>query len=92
MFIVMLLGNILRFTLREDTSPSVVTTLTASDADSGTNGAVTFSQISGTGLGLFSVSANGVVRLTGSLDREEITQYSIQVSTTIHYVKHKYYL
>ena len=76
-------GNILRFTLRENTSPSVVTTLTASDADSGTNGIVTFSQISGTGLGLFSVFDNGVVSLTGSLDREETTQYSIQVGTTI---------
>lgn len=69
--------------MREDTSPSVVTTLTASDADSGTNGAVTFSPISGTGLGIFSVSESGVVRLAGSLDREETAQYSIQVSTTI---------
>ena len=83
-------GNIIRVSVREDVSPfTVIATITASDADTGPNGAVSFSQVSSTGpTGLFTVSAAvsapgtyaAAVTVTGSLDREDTPQYSIQVS------------
>ena len=71
--------------MREDVSPStVLTTISASDQDSGSNGAVSFSLVSSTGpTGLFTVSPAGIVRVTSSLDRENTPQYSIQVGMII---------
>ncbi|KAI6653482.1 Protocadherin Fat 4-like [Oopsacas minuta] len=73
-------GNIIRFSVREDSNPSAVGTIRATDADSGVNGDVRFTQISSTApIGLFTVSLLGMVRLTGPLDREDTPHYSIQV-------------
>ena len=77
-----LLVGIIRLSVREDVIPfTVITTISATDADSSTNGAVSYSQVSSTGpTGLFTVSPTGIVTVTSSLDREDTPQYSIQVS------------
>lgn len=70
-----------RVRIRED-SPvgSSVTKVFASDRDSDLNGKVSYSMLSGTG-GKFEIGRNdGVIRVTGDLDRETREHYVLNVS------------
>lgn len=57
---------------------SLVVTVYATDADSTTNGELTYS-ISGTGASTFSINNKGVIRLAGKLDRLSQPTYSLSV-------------
>jgi hypothetical protein len=56
-------------------------TVNGTDADA-TSGAITYAIIGGTGAGLFSVDANGAVRVDGALDFETVASYTLQIVTT----------
>ncbi|XP_030620846.1 neural-cadherin [Chanos chanos] len=72
--------------LREDVPLGTsVASLAASDSDSGQNREITYSiDPESDPLGLFSVDQNGLITVTGQLDREKMEQYHLVVLATDH--------
>lgn len=80
-----------------DQPPVVVTTVTASDADSEEFGKITYELVGGNQLNHFAIdSTGGEIRTQVKLDREQISAYKLVVTATDHVslcvVSHLYYL
>ena len=72
-------------TVREETSSTagqLLITVTATDADEGTNADITFSIGNNNPNGLFYVTSAGQLYSTGTFDREEKTSYTFDVIAT----------
>ncbi|KAK3101524.1 hypothetical protein FSP39_004214, partial [Pinctada imbricata] len=73
-------SNFYDLSVSEDLAPnSVIQTIIASDADTGTNAAVTYSITSGNGESKFSIDASGQLLLDAALDAETTKTYTLTV-------------
>nr|AUG84445.1 fat [Platynereis dumerilii] len=69
----------------EENPPTIVTTVTATDADSGSNGRIKYTIAGGDNNNDFAIDANtGVIRTNQKLNREYHSQYTLEVTATDH--------
>ena len=69
----------------EEHPPNSVIRVTATDADSGDNGRVTYEIVHGNTQEAFYIDQSlGQIRTNRQLDREEISNYSLEVRATDH--------
>ena len=72
----------------EENPPTIVTTVTATDADSGSNGRIKYTIAGGDNNNDFAIDANtGVIRTNQKLNREYHSQYTLEVTATDHVSK-----